>query len=606
MKRRNDNLNTTARRKAVIKAIRPLLLLIIIIPLLCFMFYPMINMSPSNLHVGIVNLDEGAKFTQGNVNLGKKVLNNITDTKSTKKSAVVWEIYDSKAAAKKALGQNDIYGYLVIPKDFSAKQTVQLTAFNKLSTALGTMSTGTGKLGTAVGTVGSSLGDLPAAFRKISTATGGLSKLAGGLQTASGMVADESGTIAASAASIGKDNMAVQGYVSNADTALQELQKKLDNGETITADDLKALRSDIDNAKSVNSAANVLMIQKNAAVITAQAAALGKGLSTLQTAETKMSQNFSTMATNFDKAGTGVSTISTAMGSLSAGMSKMSDSLSGKVGESIDTINKGNTTGSNSKNTTARLTFVVDQSRNVFVVTTLSSAMNSLSAKSGMKVDIEYVNKIPSDLNNMYFAMAFMMMTMFASLITGAVTGLTMRPVGSRINRVKTIMYQAIIALAIAVCVGSLEPRVVRWMSGASLPLGDISKYVMIASFSLLILIIGAIDLLGVAGVAIPVLIMFCGIAVANLPYEYLPAFWQKYVYSWEPLRLLADGIRDILYRGETFWNTYSQELLILVAVGVACMVLSLLKKGKNIDKRSEQNGNGSKLEEMPENAVLE
>jgi hypothetical protein len=605
MKRRNDNLNTMARRKAVIKATRPLLLLIIIIPLLCFMFYPMINMSPSNLHVGIVNLDEGAKFTQGNVNLGKKVLHNITDTKSTKKSAVVWEIYDSKAAAKKALGQNDIYGYLVIPKDFSAKQTVQLTAFNKLSTALGTMSTGTGKLGTAVGTVGSSLGDLPAAFRKVSTATGGLSKLAGGLQTASGMVADESGTIAASAASIGKDNMAIQGYVSNADATLQELQNKLDNGETITADDLRALKSDIDNAKSVNSTANVLMIQKNAAVITAQAAALGKGLGTLQTADTKMSQNFSTMAANFDKAGTGVSTISTAMGSLSTGMSKMSDSLSGKVGESIDTINKGSTTGSNSKNTT-KLTFVVDQSRNVFVVTTLSSAMNSLSAKSGMKVEIKYVNKIPSDLNNMYFAMAFMMMTMFASLITGAVTGLTMRSVGSRINRVKTITYQIIIALAIAVCVGSLEPRVVQWMSGASLPLGDISKYVMIASFCLLILIIGAIDLLGVAGVAIPVLIMFCGIAVANLPYEYLPAFWQKYVYSWEPLRLLADGIRDILYRGGMFWNTYSQELLILVAVGAACMVLSLLKKGKNIDKGSEQNGSGSELKEMPENAVLE
>lgn len=56
------NINQMNRRKEMAKRIRPLLVLLILVPVVTFMMYPMVNMSPRDLHVGIVSLDNGAQF----------------------------------------------------------------------------------------------------------------------------------------------------------------------------------------------------------------------------------------------------------------------------------------------------------------------------------------------------------------------------------------------------------------------------------------------------------------------------------------------------------------------------------------------------------------
>lgn len=204
--------------------------------------------------------------------------------------------------------------------------------------------------------------------------------------------------------------------------------------------------------------------------------------------------------------------------------------------------------------------------------------ITGVSANSGIQIETHYENSIPDELNNFYFAMVFMMMIMFASMIPGILTGLTIKPQGNKIARLKTVIIQIILVVAIAACLGLAIPRIIQWMGGYDLPVDQLTPFVMICALGMLMIISGSIDLLGRAGIAVPAVIMFCGTAVANLPYEYLPAFWQKYIYPWEPLKFIADGVREIIYRGGQWWNEYSSNMMVLVVIGAVLMIISVLR----------------------------
>jgi len=587
-----DNLNTMQRRRAIVKKLRPLLVLIILVPVITFMMYPMVNMEPRDIHVGIINLDKGAEFDQGSVNLGSKILDGILnpeededadsdvaeDADSNEESPIIWEVYRDTEDAQNALDNKDIYAFLVIPKDFSEKQTAQLEAFNTLAEALDKMSEGTGKLGDAVDTMGSRLGKLPAAFNKMRQATSNLAKAAEGLQTANGMMGKEAQAISGATAAVQQDQVDLQGYLTDAEDALKALSDK--DPSEITEEDIAAVQAALDSAKGVSSADGLQTIGTNSAMIAAQSGKVDEGLSGIKKAETTMSDGFGTMASNMGKAGAGAQKMSEAVGGISDGLGTMSGELDNRVSDVIKAMN-GEETDSDTDEETVKLHFTIDQSRHVLVTSTLTSAINGLSAKSGMQVDIEYQNEIPTELNSMFFAVVFMMLTMFTSMIPGILTGITLQPKGPRSAKVKGLAFQIILAAAIALCLGFVLPRVIQWMAGVDLPLDELGRFVAISSFGLLMLIIGAVDLLGLPGVAFPAIIMFCGTAVANLPYEYLPQFWQKYIYPWEPLRFIADGIRNILYWGGSWWSEYSKGMLVLVVIGLCFMILSLIKKDK-------------------------
>lgn len=232
------DLNKTNKRKDMAKKIRPLLVLLILVPIVSFMMYPMMNMSPKDLHVGIVNLDRGAEFDQGKVNLGNKIVGNITnpekdDDDSTEESPVIWEEFNSKGEAKKALANEKIYAYLVIPKDFSESQTQQLEAFNTLGEALGKMSEGTGKMSEGIGQAGGKLAQLPKAFKTLAEATSGLGNAA---KAGQAILTNTSNAINENAGNIADNDAAVNEQINIISQRLTNLESKVEDG-TATADD---------------------------------------------------------------------------------------------------------------------------------------------------------------------------------------------------------------------------------------------------------------------------------------------------------------------------------------------------------------------------------
>lgn len=580
------NLNEMTKRRTAAKKLAPLMILLILIPLVCFMMYPMINMEPRDLHVGIVNKDSGAEFDQGTVNLGNKIIETITDPDkgSDTQSPVIWEVFDTEDEAKAAMKHKDIYGYLVIPGNFSSKQTQTLTAFNNLSSALGQMSEGTGKMSDGINQAGGKLTQIPKSFRNLATAISKLGEGAGGLQQAVGLMSNESTAIAEAAAAIDAnadavqtDIVDVQSYIDAAEEALSRETPDLDAAQAALTNAETAInntQTTIENAKAANSS-SVTAIMQNAGMISAQTEGVNKGLAGIQQAGDAMSSKLNTMAGKMGGV-TKISQLGSALDQLSEGLDTMSDNMDEKVTDAIAAMNGDEDAD---EEDTVKLQFYIDQSRNVLVTSTLTGLMNGISANSGLSIETKYINKIPDELNNFYFAMVFMMLIMFSSMIPGILTGFFIKPEGNAFAKAKTIAGQILLVAVIAACLGFIIPRAIAWMGGFELPVDRLTPFVMICSFGMLMIIVGAIDLIGRPGVLVPVLIMFCGTAVANLPYEYLPEFWQKHIYPWEPLRFIAEGVREIIYRGGEAFNQYAHNMLWLVVIGAVLMLLSMLKK---------------------------
>lgn len=65
------------------------------------------------------------------------------------------------------------------------------------------------------------------------------------------------------------------------------------------------------------------------------------------------------------------------------------------------------------------------------------------------------------------------------------------------------------------------------------------------------------------------------GMGTANLPYEFLPAFWQDWIYPWMPLRFLAEGARALAFQGAALWNGSTAALSVTALVGAAALITS-------------------------------
>ena len=598
--------------KSIVMKLRPILVLIILIPLVAFMFYPMANMTPRDLHVGIVNLDTGAEFEHGKVNIGSKIIDKITDTdadnsdEDADESPVIWQEYDSRQEARDAMSSGDIYAYLIIPRDFSQSQTSTMDALNTLGNALGTMSTGLGQMSTGIGKMSSNLTKLPSAFGKLSDATGQMSTGAQNLSNVSGMVNNESGNITTAAETISSNTQTQNEALSTAksdmddvdmsaiEDELAKVEAAVEAGET---PDLTALQNAINSTKtSVNAASQSLnqaasvdnsqalsTINQNAGMIGTQSANMSTGLDGIATGTAAMSSNFSQMSSKMSNVGPGISKMQTAISTLSEGLGTMSDNLDEKVSDAIDTMNSTDSDSSDTEDSsqTATLQFYVDQSCNVLVSTTLGSMINGVSANTGMKVETTYINELPDGTDTMYFLMAFLMLGMFSSMVPAIITGLTTRsdrlaPMG---RRVASLAVQLAICACAAALIGCIVPRVACWMCGYDPgTFSNLTPFMAIFSLGIMVMTVGAFDLVGIPAVIIPMGTMFCGTAVASLPYEYLPSFWQHYIYPWEPLRLLTEGLREIVYRDNTWWNHCAQALLWMTVIGIIFMLLSLLK----------------------------
>jgi hypothetical protein len=107
------------------KIIAPFIIVVVIGCFFALIFYPNVSMTPKDLPFAILNLDEGAETPQGSVNAGEAIIENITSMESSEtdsKMPVIWTEISSQAELDEALENNEYYGALIIPADFTQSQ----------------------------------------------------------------------------------------------------------------------------------------------------------------------------------------------------------------------------------------------------------------------------------------------------------------------------------------------------------------------------------------------------------------------------------------------------------------------------------------------------
>lgn len=106
------------------KYVLPLGIIIAVACIFSLIFYPMANMEMKNLPFAIVCLDEGVETSEGDVNLGDLVVNKITESTAEEgeESPIQWMRLSSQEELDQAMNNNEFYGAMVIPRDFSQRQ----------------------------------------------------------------------------------------------------------------------------------------------------------------------------------------------------------------------------------------------------------------------------------------------------------------------------------------------------------------------------------------------------------------------------------------------------------------------------------------------------
>ena len=197
-----------------------------------------------------------------------------------------------------------------------------------------------------------------------------------------------------------------------------------------------------------------------------------------------------------------------------------------------------------------------------------------------VKVNVENINATGdfSTAPSAYFSPIWM-----SSLVGSVILFMYSR---KEVNTIKERVVQKTVQLCIiglvSVIIGLLAPYFSEWILGVTVDnYSGIATFLSISTFAFITLIFGTISLIGLAGVPLAVLLLFFALPLLSLAPEMLSSFYTDWVLPWLPMRMLFDGVKNILYFGQGAWNLATKELIYVVIIGVTLILLSILKKDK-------------------------
>lgn len=310
---------------------------------------------------------------------------------------------------------------------------------------------------------------------------------------------------------------------------------------------------------------------------------VGTAVSALHDGSSKINTGISTFADQADSLVSGASTLSDATGQLNTGISTLSDKVSSMVGNVTKQLTEDTEASSETSETAeAPIHILINQGRNITVSSVLDSMITKIFAETGLDFETEYINPVSAGFNATYFGTCVFIFVYIVSYASGVIlTRIHPIKVLSGERKTKPALIQLIYALGLSICAGLLITGIISLISTMDLPVMNTAVFLSIATFALIILVTGSIDLFGMAGMAIPILMLVLGIGTANMPYEFLPEFWQNYIYPWMPLQIISNGIKQVVYTGAGWWNDLTGDLIIVVAAGLILLAISALKPDK-------------------------
>lgn len=614
------------------KFVLPIGILLLLGCMFSLMFYPMANMEMKNLPFAIVCLDEGVETPEGDANLGELVADKIVEATNDASSdgsepPIAWARLSSEEELERTMENNEFYGALVIPRDFSQRQydTLVDTMQDQIDEMQSTMSD------------------------KISLPSGGFSfpAMGGATNSASpALSADAQKMIAAAQAALaGAKNGAqdaattfqqqqaasanAQKQLGEAQAKQAELQKALDDAKaqlaqlketpSPSADDqalidqltqqvseseqqLAAASAQVDELtqaaeKAQQSAAaaqdNLAIAQGNAAT----AAANAMGVEKTATAGSALSARANALIS-------AVSTLKDKIGNLdiSDQFSDMGETVAAKaLMNVVDTLKEGNTEDEKSDEGSGIVVFL-NTAKSPIVANSLQSTMKVMFAEVGFQADIVTIHDgtpegaalesaeraaadqsgedtaASSPMSSMMALQILMLPAVMLSLIIGLIITrlVNLRSAASRKERLPLLVRQIVLALVFSGLTALTAFGMYAVVVGGDADFGSMTLFIWAVSFGLMLLIGGLANVALGLGILSALCIIGFGMMTGVLPIQALPVFWQDWVFPWAPQRFVGEGIRAILYMNDGWWNAQTPLFCWFALAGVVLSALAL------------------------------
>lgn len=222
---------------------------------------------------------------------------------------------------------------------------------------------------------------------------------------------------------------------------------------------------------------------------------------------------------------------------------------------------------------------VINQGKNPMVTNSIEPYLSTFQTL-GVNVNTSYSVELPEEMQRGFSHMPLMIMTYLTSYIAGAVIAMKLSPSRtSRKSQAKGLLIQCATSLVVALFVGFSCALVYQAMLGLSIDWVQLGLLMALSSFALQMIVVGCLDLFGIVGMIVPLLLMAFCMTSAYLPYEFLPSFWQENIYPWNPLRIMVDAYKNVIYMGEGFWNNSTPYIFVVIGIGLVIMALNLVKK---------------------------
>lgn len=223
------------------------------------------------------------------------------------------------------------------------------------------------------------------------------------------------------------------------------------------------------------------------------------------------------------------------------------------------------------------LSVIIDEGKNPMAASTVETMLTTMLTQQNLPYTIERVDEVNIGSGSLNMAQQFtviptFIMTMICSV---ALYVLTRAPkTASRRERWNVVGIQAALAVCLSWLVGFGTTAILE-TSGLSIPSLDTGLFLWLASFCLMLLFVGCLDIAVPFG-AVVILICFAGgMACGNLPYELLPTFYQDWLYPWVPQHFIGDGVRQIFYTNGTFANSAATGLVWTGIIGAIALCVA-------------------------------
>ena len=219
----------------------------------------------------------------------------------------------------------------------------------------------------------------------------------------------------------------------------------------------------------------------------------------------------------------------------------------------------------------------------------LAQVGNMISPIQPSKVQ-DFANPIQSEIVKVHETgdlgnapIAFLTITWFSSLVGAVMLYLVgnKRPFDSRADKLKFNTLQSLMPFVYALIAGYVATWYSTWLLGFDLPnFNRVALYIAVCVAAFTFMIFATLRWLKLPSIVIYVLLMFFSMAAVQMAPEMMPVFYRDYVVSWLPLRIYADGLKEVLFFSQNVINPYSMSLIWILAVALVIVwIKNLVEK---------------------------